>query len=165
MEKQFRIAIVGCGGMGSGHAVALQSGTGETVYKGEVANAKMPDSSMTTFLGDLVELAGVADIDPERVKWAASQGISVYADYEQILADKTVDAVLIATPNHLHKPMAIAALRAGKHVLCEKPVMLSSADLLDVMEEAEKAGKVFYPRQNREWDEDFLIIRKKFETL
>ncbi|MCI9225645.1 MAG: Gfo/Idh/MocA family oxidoreductase, partial [Acutalibacter sp.] len=122
MNKKFRIAIVGCGGMGSGHAVALQSGTGETVYKGNVADAKMPDSAMTTSLGEIAELAGITDIDSERIEWAVSQGISVYTGYEELLADKTVDAVLIATPNHLHKPMAISALRAGKHVLCEKPV-------------------------------------------
>lgn len=133
------------------------------VYKGNVASAKMPDSTMITYLGDMIELAGIADIDPARVEWAVSQGIPVFGDYQEILADKTVDAVLIAAPNHLHKPMAIAALRAGKHVLCEKPVMLSSADLLDVMEEAHRANKVFYPRQNREWDEDFLIIRKIYE--
>lgn len=163
MDKKFRIAIVGCGGMGSGHAVALQSGTGETVYKGNVADAKMPDSAMTTNLGEIAELAGITDTDSERVKWAVSQGISVYADYGELLADRTVDAVLIATPNHLHKPMAIFALRAGKHVLCEKPVMLNSTDLMEVVEEAEKAGKVFYPRQNREWDEDFLIIKKIYE--
>ena len=42
MNKKFRIAIVGCGGMGSGHAVALQSGTGETVYKGNVADEALP---------------------------------------------------------------------------------------------------------------------------
>ena len=163
MNKKFRIAIVGCGGMGSGHAVALQSGTGETVYKGNVADAKMPDSAMTTSLGEIAELAGITDIDSERIEWAVSQGISVYTGYEELLADKTVDAVLIATPNHLHKPMAISALRAGKHVLCEKPAMLSSTDLMEVVEEAEKAGKVFYPRQNREWDEDFLIIKKIYE--
>lgn len=163
MNKKFRIAIVGCGGMGSGHAVALQSGTGETVYKGNVADAKMPDSAMTTSLGEIAELAGITDIDSERIEWAVSQGISVYTGYEELLADKTVDAVLIATPNHLHKPMAISALRAGKHVLCEKPVMLSSTDLMEVVEEAKKAGKVFYPRQNREWDEDFLIIKKIYE--
>lgn len=115
------------------------------VYKGNVASAKMPDSTMITYLGDMIELAGIADIDPARVEWAVSQGIPVFGDYQEILADKTVDAVLIAAPNHLHKPMAIAALRAGKHVLCEKPVMLSSADLLDVMEEAHRANKVFIP--------------------
>lgn len=163
MNEKFRIAIVGCGGMGSGHAVALKSGTGETVYMGNVSDAKMPDSAMTTRLGNLIELAGITDIDPLRMEWAVSQGIFVYSSYEEMLADKSVDAILIATPNHLHKSMAIAALRAGKHVLCEKPVMLSSADLLEVMEEAEKANRVFYPRQNREWDEDFLIIRKIYE--
>lgn len=163
MDKKFRIAIVGCGGMGSGHAVALQSGTGETVYKGNVADAKMPDSAMTTNLGEIVELAGITDIDPARAEWAASQGIFVYASYQEMLTDKTVNAILIATPNHLHKPMAVEALQAGKHVLCEKPVMLSSADLLDVLEVANKANKVFYPRQNREWDEDFLIIKKIYE--
>lgn len=163
MDRKFRIAIVGCGGMGSGHAVALQSGTGVTVYKGNVADARMPDSALTTNLGEIIELAGITDIDPVRVKWAVSQGIFVYADYDEMLADDTVDAILIATPNHLHKAMAIAALRRGKHVLCEKPVMLSSADLVDVMAEAERAKKVFYPRQNREWDEDFLIIKKIYE--
>ena len=127
------------------------------VYEGNVADAKMPDSAMTTNLGEIVELAGIMDINPARVKWAASQGIFVYTSYEEMLADKTVDAILVATPNHLHKPMAIAALQAGKHVLCEKPVMLSSGDLLDVMGKAQKAGKVFYPRQNREWDEDFPV--------
>ena len=163
MDKKLRIAIVGCGGMGSGHAVALQSGTGETVYKGNVADAKMPDSAMTTNLGEIVELAGITDIDPARAEWADSQGIFVYASYQEMLTDKTVNAILIATPNHLHKPMAVEALQAGKHVLCEKPVMLSSADLLDVLEVANKANKVFYPRQNREWDEDFLIIKKIYE--
>lgn len=163
MNEKFRIGIVGCGGMGSGHAVALQSGTGETVYKGNVADAKMPNSKLTTPLGAMVQLAGITDIDPIRVKWAVSQGISVYRDYEEMLADETVNAILIATPNHLHKPMALAALRAGKHILCEKPVMLSSTDLMEVMEEARKANRVFYPRQNREWDEDYLIIKKIYE--
>ena len=110
MNEKFRIAIVGCGGMGSGHAVALKSGTGETVYMGNVSDAKMPDSAMTTHLENLIELAGITDIDPLRMEWAVSQGISVYSSYEEMLADKSVDAILIATPNHLHKSMAIAAL-------------------------------------------------------
>ncbi len=69
-----------------------------------------------------LELAGVYDIDPARNAWAAEQGYFVYADYDAILQDPMVDVVLIATPNHLHKDQAIAAMRAGKHVLCEKPV-------------------------------------------
>ena len=48
MENKFRIGIAGCGGMGSGHAIALKSGTGDTVYNGNVADAKMPDSAIST---------------------------------------------------------------------------------------------------------------------
>ena len=149
--------------MGSGHAIALKSGTGDTVYNGNVADAKMPDSAMTTRIGDMMELSGVTDIDKSRQAWAREQGIFVYEDYAAMLSDESVDAVLIATPNHLHKSMAMEALRAGKHILCEKPVMMCSADLAEVMKEAEMTGRVFYPRQNREWDEDYLIIRKIYQ--
>ena len=84
-------------------------------------------------------------------------------DYDALLQDETVDTILITTPNHLHKEMAIQAMRHGKHVLCEKPVMITSADMLEVMEVSKETGKVFYPRQNREWDEDYLIIKKIYE--
>ena len=80
-----------------------------------------------------------------------------------MLADEKVDAILIATPNHLHKDMAIRAMRAGKHVLCEKPVMITSKDLEDVLAVSKETGKVFYPRQNREWDEDYRIIKKIYD--
>ena len=113
MENKFRIGIAGCGGMGSGHAIALKSGTGDTVYNGNVADAKMPDSAMTTRIGDMMELSGVTDIDQSRQDWAREQGIFVYEDYAAMLSDESVDAVLIATPNHLHKSMAMEALRAG----------------------------------------------------
>ena len=115
MNEKFRIAIVGCGGMGSGHAVALKSGTGETVYMGNVSDAKMPDSAMTTHLGNLIELAGITDIDPLRMEWAVSQGISVYSSYEEMLADKKVDAILIATPNCRPAGGEACALRKACH--------------------------------------------------
>lgn len=163
MNKRFRIGIVGCGGMGSGHAVALFTGTGNTVFNGMVDHVFPFDSALTTDLSPMVELAGIYDINPARLEWARSQGIFVYSSYENMLADDTLDAVLIATPNHLHKGEAIAAIKAGKHVLCEKPVMITSDDLREVMAVAKKYGKVFYPRQNREWDEDFLIIKKIYK--
>ena len=103
------------------------------------------------------------DIKPEREVWARERGMYVYPDYDALLSDETVDAILIATPNNCHKDEAIQAMQAGKHVLCEKPVMMSSEELLEVMEVSRETGKVFYPRQNREWDEDFLIIRKIYE--
>lgn len=65
---------------------------------------------------------------------AAAGGVKkIYADYHQLLADPAVDAVYIATPPFLHKPMTIAALCAGKHVLCEKPFMLNQAEVREVI--------------------------------
>ena len=75
---------------------------------------------------------------------------SVYSDYPDLLADKAVDAVVICLPNHLHFPATLAALRAGKHVLCEKPPTLSSAEMRVLQEEADQRGLIyFFSRQFR----------------
>ena len=158
-----RVGIVGCGGMGGGHAIALHSGTGNAIWNVETGTVDPFDSELTTDIRGLLELAGTYDIKEERQEWARSFGIHTYQSYEEMLADPTIDAILVATPNHLHKEQSIAALRAGKHVLCEKPAMISSKDLEEVVSIAKECGKVFYPRQNREWDEDFLIIRKIYD--
>lgn len=78
----------------------------------------------------------ISDVNPEAAaKLAAAAGgvKKIYADYHQLLADPEVDAVYIATPPFLHKPMTIDALRAGKHVLCEKPFMLNQAEVREVI--------------------------------
>ena len=165
--KKRRIAIVGCGGMGGGHAIAIGSGTGNAVWGANSSQETDPniilDKTLDTDISQKLELAGVFDVDPERMKWAAERQYGVYESYDAILQDDTVDIVLIATPNHLHKDMAIRAMKAGKHVLCEKPVMMNSRDLEDVMKVSKETGMVFYPRQNREWDKDYKIIRKIYE--
>ena len=87
--------------------------------------------------------------------------------YEAIITlfsgSQPVDVVLVATPNDDHKELSIRAMRAGKHVLCEKPVMMTSKDLEDVLAVAKETGKVFYPRQNRRWDKDYLTMKKVFD--
>ncbi|MDR1001408.1 MAG: Gfo/Idh/MocA family oxidoreductase [Clostridiales bacterium] len=162
MSDKKRIAIIGCGGMGAGHAIAIASGTGIAMWfpKGMSEALVKNDDQHSTNISNRLELAGVYDIDPARNEWAAAQGFSVYDSFNAVLNDNSVDIVLIATPNHLHKDMAIASMRAGKHVLCEKPVTVTSAELEEVIVVAKETGKVFYPRQNRRWDEDFLIIKK-----
>lgn len=62
----------------------------------------------------------------------------IYGAYEDLLADPDVDAVYIPLPNHLHKEWSLRAMAAGKHVLCEKPMALSRADCLEMMEASEK---------------------------
>jgi predicted dehydrogenase len=70
---------------------------------------------------------------------------ATYVDYKQLLADKSVDAVYIMTPEHLHHEMAIAALRAGKHVYCEKPLahtIEQGFEIVNAWKEANQKGKV-----------------------
>jgi len=157
------IALLGCGGMGKGHANAIASGSGNPIWAGipGIPEGKLheTDSDVDTVL----KLSGIYDIDPACCDWARERGYHVYNSYDEILADPTVDIVLIATPNHLHKEEAISAMRAGKHVLCEKPVMMNGDELEEVMAVAKETGKIFYPRQNRRWDEDYKIVKKIYD--
>ncbi len=66
----------------------------------------------------------------------------VTTDYEEICASDRVDAVIIATPNHTHRPMALAAARNGKHVMCEKPLGLNAGEVRDMYHAARDAGVV-----------------------
>lgn len=75
------------------------------------------------------ELRGIASSDPERARaFAREKGIAVaYDSVDALLADPEIDAVYISTTNEWHKPQAVAAAAAGKHVLCEKPLALTLA--------------------------------------
>lgn len=163
INNKYAVSIVGCGGMGGGHAIAISSGTGNAIWNTNATSGAAWKGSRNTDISRKLVLTGVYDINPERRKWASERGISNYESFEAILADTTVDIVLIATPNHLHRDQAIAAMRAGKHVLCEKPVTPSSAELEDILRVSRETGRVFYPRQNRRWDKDFLIIKKIYD--
>lgn len=63
-----------------------------------------------------------------------------YGSYEELLADEEIDAVYIPLPNHLHRQWVIRAAEAGKHVLCEKPIALNSAEAAEMVEACRKAG-------------------------
>ena len=164
MSRILRVALVGCGGMGGGHATAIATGTGISYYGENMPGFPVEEMDPhSTNLSGKLALAGIWDIAPARQEWARAHGYFVYDGFEAVLADPTVDIVLIATPNHLHKELAIAAMRAGKHVLCEKPVTPASKDLEEILAVAKETGRVFYPRQNRRWDKDFLIMKKVYE--
>jgi len=157
-----RIAIVGCGNMGSGHAMAIGDGTGYTDW--QIPQLIDPEiEAATTDISIMLQLAGIFDIDPVRQEWARNEGYHVYHSLDEVLSDPSVDIVLIATPNHLHTDIAIKSMRAGKHVLCEKPVCPTSAELEQVLAVSKETGMVLYPRQNRRWDPDFLAIKKVYD--
>lgn len=66
-----------------------------------------------------------------------------YTSYEALVADADIDIVYVASPHHLHKEHSLLALRAGKHVLCEKPMTLNAADAAEVLAEARARGLLF----------------------
>ena len=113
---------------------------------------------------DGIEVVAAHDINPERLAVAKERGIKAYADLKDFLADQSFDLVLVATPNNFHRPMAIAALEAGKHVISEKPVAMSVEDFDAMHDAAKHAGKLFTVHQNRRWDRDFRIVKKSIET-
>ena len=133
------LVVVGYGGMGGWHTQhALKS--------------------------DCVNLAGIYDILPEKNELARSRGIFAYDSLEAVLADPKVDLITIAVPNDFHKEIAVAALNAGKNVISEKPVTLSSADLKEMIAAANANNRVFSVHQNRRWDVDFLAINKIYDS-
>ncbi len=162
IDGKVAVAIVGCGGMGGGHAVAIATGSGQALWMTDGSKGRDLEPGDTDLTKKMV-LAGTFDIKEERQQWARKLGFHTYDSFEAILEDQDVDVVLVATPNDSHKELSIRSLRAGKHVLCEKPVMMCSRDLEDVMAVAKETGKVFYPRQNRRWDNDYLVMKKIYD--
>jgi predicted dehydrogenase len=79
---------------------------------------------------------------------------------EEAFADPAIDLIVVATPNDSHVEMATRALEAGKHVVIDKPVAGTSAEVLDLIALAKKQGKVLAPFHNRRFDSDFLTVRK-----
>jgi scyllo-inositol 2-dehydrogenase (NADP+) len=128
-------AIVGYGGMGTQHHRQL----------GKVEGA-------------LVK--GVWDILPARLAAARDAGAIAYGGFEEILRDPEIDIVLVATPNDTHPPIVVAALEAGKNVICEKPAAISAAEFEKMAAAEKRSGKLLVVHQNRRWDPDFLTVKR-----
>jgi predicted dehydrogenase len=119
-EKEIRIALIGKGGMGTADAnCALQT----------------PN----------VKITAVCDLYDARLEQAKNQWENVFTtnDYKEILERKDVDAVIIATPDHWHQHVSIAAMKAGKHVYCEKPVIHKVKEAQALID-AQKAGSSYF---------------------
>jgi scyllo-inositol 2-dehydrogenase (NADP+) len=83
-----------------------------------------------------------------------------YEHFDELLADTRVELVVLATPNDLHAPQAIAALEAGKHVVTDKPMCLDLAQADAMIDAANQAGRVLSVFQNRRWDSDYLTVKR-----
>lgn len=103
-----------------------------------------------------ITVVGCCDVRGE----AAARGLKAYASPEEICADKSVDLVLVATPNDTHRDFSVRCLDAGKHVVCEKPATMNAREMEDVIAAQRRSGKIFTVHQNRRWDADFLAVKK-----
>ena len=127
MRKKINLGIIGTGWPGQMHAVAAKTIAGVNLC----ACADLDEERRAAF---------VKDYEPKRD----------YAAYEKLLQDKNVDAVVICLPNFLHFPASLAALEAGKHVLCEKPPTMNAAEMKVLREEAFKRDLLYcFSRQFR----------------
>lgn len=95
------------------------------------------------------ELAAVCDTKKEKLG-NLNKDIKTYSDFTDLVKDTDIDVVVVATPNHLHKEMTIAALKANKHVICEKPMALTTKDAKAMVLASQKTDKkLFVVKQNR----------------
>jgi len=107
--------------------------------------------------GALTDIAAIASRDLTRAQAAARDlGIpKAYGSYEELLADVEIEAIYNPLPNHLHVPWSIKAARAGKHVLCEKPIGLNAAEVVELMRVRDrtsvKIGEAFMVKTHLQW--------------
>ena len=84
----------------------------------------------------------------------------IIRSFEEMLGDSSIDLVVLATPHPMHYAQAMAALEAGKHVIIEKPVTMSSKDMQKIGDRSMACGKNVFPYHNRRWDGDFMTLQQ-----
>ncbi len=143
MEK-VRIGIIGCGGIANGkHMPSL---------------SKLPTVEMVAFC-DLIE---------ERARKAAAdygaEGAMVCTDYRELLARKDIDVVHVLTPNRQHSTITVDALEAGKHVMCEKPMAINSAEAKKMLDAAKRTSKKLTIGYQNRFRQECMYLKKLIEA-
>jgi len=125
-ERNFRIALAGCGRISKNHFDAIDKVDG-------------------------LELVAVCDVDPARAEQAATENrVACFTSYEKMIREAKADVITIATPSGLHADQGIAAAQAGKHVVMEKPMAISLTGADTLVQTCDKAGvQLFVVKQNR----------------
>jgi predicted dehydrogenase len=111
---------------------------------------------------DGLELVAAVDHRPERRKAAEQDfpGAWAGASVDELVRADEVDVVVVATPPSSHAALGLQLLRAGKHVVCEKPMCLTVAEADSLIDAARAEGRTFTVNQSRRWDPDFLALRR-----
>ena len=143
MEKKLKVGIIGCGGIANGkHIPSLH---------------KLKECEMVAFCYIIFERA------EEAAKKFGVEGAKVYSDYKELLKDTSIDVVHICTPNRSHSFITVDALESGKHVMCEKPMAINSAEAKKMLDAAAATGKkLTIGYQSRQRD-DAQYMKKEAE--
>ena len=142
--KKTRVAIIGCGGIANGkHMPSL---------------SHVADCEMVAFC-DIIEWKAVA-----AAKKFGTENALVYTDYKKLLSEVKPDVVHVLTPNRLHAPITIAALEAGAHVMCEKPMAATAADARAMLETARRTGKLLTIGYQNRHRPDSLLMKAECEA-
>lgn len=144
MDKKLRVGIIGCGG---------------------IANKKHFPSLATQ--KDRVEMVAFCDTKIDRAVKASEEwgtpDSKYYEDYNDLLADDSIDVVHICTPNVSHSPITVAAFEAGKHVLVEKPMAHNTEAAEAMMEAWKKSGKQFTVGYQNRFREEVRALHERTE--
>lgn len=112
-----------------------------------------------------VSLSAIADIDEERARRAAPSSETVlFQDYQRMLASDGIDAVIVSTPPQFHEEIAVRALEAGKHVLCEKPLANSVDACRRILDAARRTGKTVATGFNHRYFPAIQFVKRIVET-
>jgi predicted dehydrogenase len=140
VTERIRLGVIGLGNMGAAHCKLLQT---------------IPD----------LKLVAGCDVDPNRVQRIVDRyGCAGFADAHDLIAAEVCDAILIATPHFSHTTIGIDALRAGYHVLVEKPISVHKADALRLIRAYRRKDRVFAAMFNQRTDPAYVVIRQMIRS-
>ena len=143
MEKKIKVGIIGCGGIANGkHMPSLR---------------EVNECEMVAFCDIILSRA------EEAAKKFGTPDAKVYEDYKELLKDESIDVVHVCTPNRSHSFITVDSLEAGKHVMCEKPMAINSAEAKKMIDAANRTGKKLTIGYQNRFRDDSLYLKAEAE--
>lgn len=142
------MAVLGLGFMGSTHWKAARSTSNVHVTAVYSSDPKKLSGDLSAIQGNIGGPGEMMDVS----------GVAAYSNLDKLLADPTIDAVDLCMPTDLHESVAVAALRAGKHVLVEKPMALDGASAARMIAAGQQAGKILMTAQVLRFWPDYAAL-------
>ncbi len=150
-RKKLRLAMIGCGFMGKAHSNAWRQATHFFPLKADV--------ELDTICGCRGE--GKVIVPQAVARWGFNRGST---NWHAVVASPEIDVVDIVAPNHVHAQIAIAAAKAGKHILCEKPLAMNSKQCAEMVKAVKKAGVIHMVNQNYRRVPAISLAKKMIEN-